>query len=264
MPAMQLQEIEVTDISKSAWTYIWKTYSAWIILLALAEIFLLVDVVRGGQEYNFLIIPIVAYGALHSYAFSKAKHLFMQEFAASIGFSYSLLLDPSSLKGRLFTLGHSARCEDVLSGAYKGFPMRIFNYFFTVGYGKNQRTFSFTVFELIFKAKLPEIFLISKSERANLFGSSLGAGESIRLEGDFNKYFDLYVPKGSEQEAYEIFTPDNMAKLIDSAKNLDFQFVEDRLYIYEGKIIETRAEMQATFVLVDSLVDMMQDEIREV
>jgi len=263
---MQPQEIEVTDISKSAWAYVRKHYWGWVALIILGVIFVAYEAIssRDPHMLQLAIFSLAAFGGLYAYAFSKMKHLFMQEFASSIGFSYSLTLEPASLKGRLFALGHSARCDDVLSGSYKGFPMRIFNYYFTVGYGKHQRTFSFTVFELRFKARLPEIFLISKSERADLFGSSLGAGESVRLEGDFNKYFDLYVPKGSEQEAYEIFTPDSMATLIDKANNLDFQFIEDRLYVYEGKIIETRPEMQATFALVDSLVDMMQDEIQEV
>jgi hypothetical protein len=86
----------------------------------------------------------------------------------------------------------------------------------------------------------------------------------LRLEGDFNRYFSLWVTKEFEAEAYEIFTPDIMATLIEKAKNLNFEFIDDKLYIYNGKIINTKEEMEKIYSLVDYLADLFKKTISDI
>ena len=80
--------------------------------------------------------------------------------------------------------------------------------------------------------------------------------EHIQLEGDFNKYFTLKVPKGYETEAYQIFPPNVMADLIDRAKDLNFEFNGNKLYIYATKLILVREQLQAMFDLAEYLDDL--------
>ena len=59
--------------------------------------------------------------------------------------------------------------------------------------------------------------------------------------------------KGSEVDAYTIFSPDKMATLIDKAKNFSFEFNGNHVYIYSDKQIETKEQMQKFFDFSDYL-----------
>ncbi len=54
----------------------------------------------------------------------------------------------------------------------------------------------------------------------------------MSLEGDFNKYFKLSVPKGYEVKALEVFTPDVMATLIDKCKFFNVEIAGTNIYSY--------------------------------
>ncbi|MRG59583.1 hypothetical protein GE115_06820 [Agromyces sp. CFH 90414] len=56
------------------------------------------------------------------------------------------------------------------------------------------------------------------------------SNQRLSLEGDFDRHFRLYVPKGYERDALYVFTPDLMALLIDETGDLDVE-VRDNLLI---------------------------------
>lgn len=60
----------------------------------------------------------------------------------------------------------------------------------------------------------------------------------LSLEGDFNKYFSLYVQDAHRLEALSIFTPDVMAALVDYGKIYDVEIVDDTLILYTGENID--------------------------
>ena len=68
----------------------------------------------------------------------------------------------------------------------------------------------------------------------------------------------IYVIVYYEQEAYQIFTPDVMADLIDRASEVSFEFTGNKLYIYATKVIEKREEMQSMFDLAEYLVGLFK------
>jgi hypothetical protein len=88
--------------------------------------------------------------------------------------------------------------------------------------------------------------------------------EHVQLEGDFNKYFTLKVPKGYETEAYQIFPPNVMADLIDRASGLNFEFNGNRLYIYATNLITVRQKLQAMFDLAEYLDNLFGRSARAV
>ncbi|MGR4009439.1 hypothetical protein [Leucobacter sp. 1207-22] len=57
----------------------------------------------------------------------------------------------------------------------------------------------------------------------------------MSLEGDFDRFFTVYVPTGYERDALELFTPDVMACLIDFGSGWDMEIVEDRMIVASGK-----------------------------
>jgi hypothetical protein len=94
--------------------------------------------------------------------YRKIKTEFTKEFGESIGFTYEKNAAIETVTGKLFVTGHSQILCDVLCGVYQNIPMRIFTLRFTIGYGKNSHTYSYTVFEAILKNVVPDILLFSK------------------------------------------------------------------------------------------------------
>lgn len=70
--------------------------------------------------------------------------------------------------------------------------------------------------------ELPQTFdpiLALTHHSLSLFaGSDL---EKIKLEGDFNEYFSVLIPKDSEVDALSILTPDVMAIMMDNGQDMD-------------------------------------------
>ncbi|MBM7831025.1 hypothetical protein JOE59_001730 [Agromyces cerinus] len=51
--------------------------------------------------------------------------------------------------------------------------------------------------------------------------------QHLSLEGDFDRYFRLFVPKEYERDALYVFTPDLMAAMIDEAPGMHVEIVDD-------------------------------------
>jgi hypothetical protein len=83
--------------------------------------------------------------------------------------------------------------------------------------------------------QLPNMILDSKRNN-RAFGSSLlhppSRDQRLSLEGDFDTYFDLFVPSGYERDALYIFTPDLMALLIDETADVDVEIRGNQLVVY--------------------------------
>lgn len=59
-------------------------------------------------------------------------------------------------------------------------------------------------------------------------------GRELKLEGDFSRYFKVYIPEGMQNEALRLLTPDIMAYLIDRAQGFTIEFNNDRLLMYRS------------------------------
>ncbi|MBK0419714.1 hypothetical protein JD276_11780 [Leucobacter sp. CSA1] len=82
-------------------------------------------------------------------------------------------------------------------------------------------------------AALPHLLLVRRGFRAPTFSafSAPDRGQRMKLEGDFNRYFDVYCPRGYERDALYLLTPDVMAALIDGAREFDVEIIDDRLIL---------------------------------
>lgn len=133
------------------------------------------------------------------------------------------------------------------------------NYSFWVRSGKNRhkRTFGFVTIKL--PRQLPNILL--DATKNNFFGvsnlpESVAGNQKLELEGDFNDYFTLYVPKGYETDALYIFTPDIMQILIESVHDYDCEIVGDELFLYRNSSIAlTDSEDMREIIRIAELLD---------
>lgn len=144
-------------------------------------------------------------------------------------------ISPSSREGLLFKTGFQSRyIERVLDGALEygrieTYPTTRRNMLLYWGYA---------TFQL--ERQLPNIVLDAKKNDRRILGISSGSNlpydfepaQSLTLEGDFREHFNLYVPRGYEDDALYIFTPDLMAKMIDLGSECDAEIVGDKLIFY--------------------------------
>jgi hypothetical protein len=251
---------DIEDVNKSLERYIFRspfTYMFLVISLAL-----IVIIIFGSSTIPFQFISIICFlvifavSAFVSFIYKKIQNLFMKQIADKLGYGYNFTDNLLDLRGKLFEIGHDRKMQHVLSGKYLDLPIKIFNYYFTVGSGKNRRTYSYTVFETQFNTKLPDIVLLTNNF-LSFFNidtfSMINGKEKFSLEGDFNKYFKLYAPKDLEIEVLEIFTPDVMAELIDKFHGMNIEIFENKMYIYVGGVVSTKREILLMHELVSQL-----------
>lgn len=96
--------------------------------------------------------------------------------------------------------------------------------------------------EYRFPVQLPHLFLSRKGLRPPAFSSFMqpAGGQRLSLEGDFNRYFDTYCPRGYERDALYLLTPDVMAAFIDGARDFDIEIIGNRL------ILRSRSDVVTT------------------
>ena len=259
----------VNSIGAAEWLYIKKRFVLFFLIFggSIAFCFLGLMNLMNGFPVQISLLPLILVIFITSAVISKkARDQFMSQIAASLGYSYSETGSVPSLNANLFLIGHGQKIANVISGNHNNLPTRIYIYSTTVGSGKNQHTERFTVFETTYPYSLPHILLqnLKNSFLNQELSMRLGGGEHIKLEGDFNKYFNLYAPKGLEIETLEIFTPDIMAYLIDDAGKMSFEFCDDKLYIYKEGIIGKKDQLLALYAMSEQLTTMLVPHLKEV
>jgi hypothetical protein len=136
------------------------------------------------------------------------------------------------------------------------------NYGYTTGSGKNRTTHRWGYVAVRLDTPLPHI-LLDATGNNGLFGSSLPTSfdrdQRLRLEGDFDRYFSLFCPRGYERDALYLFTPDIMARFIDHAAELDVEIVDDWLFLYARRDLSTLDP--ATWAWLFSVVRALLDKL---
>lgn len=77
------------------------------------------------------------------------------------------------------------------------------------------------------EVQTPHIVVHNRRARArDGFASKVRGGQRLRLEGDFDRTFSLYVPAGYERDALYVFTPDVMQRMLDVAADCQAELVD--------------------------------------
>lgn len=145
------------------------------------------------------------------------------------------------LPGMVFGSGHDRVAKDVVRGEHPRF-VEFGNYRYETGSGKNETTHNWGYVAVKLSSPLPHIVLDAVGNNS-MFGSNLPRSfdrhQRLSLEGDFDRHFALYCPEGYGADALYLFTPDIMARFIDSAAALDVEIVDDWLFLYTQRRVST-------------------------
>ncbi|BDZ39984.1 hypothetical protein [Microbacterium suwonense] len=157
----------------------------------------------------------------------------LSRFAAANGMVYEHQVADPPLPGMIFQSGHSRLASSLVRGYSPRF-VEFGNYRYTTGSGKNSTTHRWGYVAVKLDVPLPNIVLDALGNNAlgtNL-PTSFSRDQRLSLEGDFDRYFTLYCPRGYETDALYLFTPDIMARFIDHAAQLDVEIVDDWMFLY--------------------------------
>lgn len=201
-----------------------------------------------------LIVAAVVYGL----GLRKKQLARLEQFATSNGAVFIHDTAVTGYSGLIFDNGRSRQMRESIR--FKD-GVEVGNYQFVTGSGKNSRTHLFAFVRVPLVREMPHIVLDAR--KGNFLGSNLpdtfDRSQRLQLEGDFNKYFDVYVPKQYEADALYVLTPDVMQALVNYAGDLDVEIVGKELYIYRTMPLDISNEAQLKPFL--GLVDTLSKEI---
>jgi hypothetical protein len=102
------------------------------------------------------------------------------------------------------------------------------------------------------KTDVPHMFLIPQGD--NLIG--LGREQRLSLEGDFDRFFQLYAPVEYERDALYVITPDLMALLIDHLPGSYVETVDKLLIVTTPRSadFDSAEAWQRVSLLLDTVV----------
>lgn len=209
------------------------------------------------------------YRALKSYKNIKKLREYkvkIWKFANRNSLNYTAENHDVAYDGNIFSKGENRYSYDILNLATsESRPVEIANYRYDIRTSstdsEGRRTTSTRVYRqgyilINLDRKLPHIILDSKKNGTGSIGNGLlfvNQGQRLELEGDFNDYFDLYVPNGYERDALYIFTPDVMAVFVDETCNFDAEIIDDKLFIYSSAPFNmiNQSVLEKLFSLID-------------
>ncbi len=90
---------------------------------------------------------------------------------------------------------------------------------------------------------------------------NLAERQRISLEGDFDRIFRAYAPRGYARDALYVLTPDVMAVLADHARAFDVEIVEDRAVFFRAE--RRRWDDPALWREVDAILTHVAPRLRQ-
>ncbi len=275
MKTVQLpSDIKIDDVNKSLWQYIkqrklWQLIiiSPFVILWELAVTWLYIKYLRhpaglsshnDSRGFGFLFaLPFSIFSTWLYRLRKQFEDVFLEEFAKSNGYAFDKSTAVDKTYGTLFRLPGRQTISDVVTGQYHNRPLRLFLCEVIQGSGRSQRVYHQTVLELDIAGQLPSLLMVSKHSRLNglNIAGSFVTRNKVTLEGDFNKYFDLYVTPGNELEGLEVFAPDLMALMEDEFQGFTIECVANRIYLYSNGFVANSTALSNLFALAKKLMD---------
>ncbi|OGI68057.1 hypothetical protein A2738_02610 [Candidatus Nomurabacteria bacterium RIFCSPHIGHO2_01_FULL_42_15] len=226
-------------------------------------IFLPKEITLSDLGFYILITPWVLFGVYLAMLYSKVREAFWMQLALKYKWDYIATKNTLDEKALLFKIGHSPKSHHGISGTYNGQPFHIFEYQYTVGYGKHKTTYSFTVFEIKFSGTFPHLYLNYKGDWHANPPSMFSSLANISVPPQFADKFKLYSPKEYEIETLEIFTPEIFAELLDSKWDHDMEWVEGELVIYTRKKFNNFASLDAEVARIKKFIDVLSPRLNK-
>ncbi len=161
----------------------------------------------------------------------------------------------------LFRRGHSKRIYNIIEKKddWNQLNLRIFDYKFTVGSGKNSRTLRQTVFFMQSKKLgLPE-FLMKPEHFFNKVGNYLGLQQDIDFE-NFPDFSDQYLLKGEDEEMVRYIMSNDLLQFFTIEKDWALEGINYYLIFYKRNSILSPEGIQELYEKGMYVYDLLSEE----
>jgi len=236
-----------------------------IVALIVSSVVLPIVSIVGRLDFFSLamVVVFIAFFVLVTYGAMKySKSVFMANvktyrFAKANGLVFNMPSDGSIHNGVIFSVGQNRKTDIQLSNQVSGSQFEVANYSYVIesGSGDDRTSTTYHYGYIIVKLdrKLPHILLDSRTNGS--LPASMDRNQVLSLEGDFDKYFTLYCPKGYEQDALYVFSPDLMQMFINETANYDAEIIDDQLFIYQNSSFNFTdpVSLQKIFRIIDTV-----------
>lgn len=204
-------------------------------------------------QFAFVGIVLI-YGGISS-RILKRKAKIWRDFAAANGWYVieKTQVDPFYIPPGIAGQGHSAKMGDVVHAQIDEHECDVFMYQFTVGSGKSSQTYFYTIARVTLARQFPHIILDSKQTWS--LRDKTDAKDSMKLEGDFSQYFNLFYRKDDQINALSVITPDVMQTLIEYDKSQDIEISGNYLFFMVNSDLRNPTALPYLFKSVDALSD---------
>jgi hypothetical protein len=133
-----------------------------------------------------------------------------------------------------------------------GATCQVYDYKYTVGSGRSEETYYFSVLTFPVQATFPQLFLDSRKSHVS---TEFAASQKLQLEGDFNDYFDLYAPIGEQIDVLSVLSPDVMQSLVDMGTPYDIALEGTNVFICSKQHFYTSAGLPHALAFASKLDD---------
>ena len=181
-------------------------------------------------------IPFLLIGSFALMIFTIAKTLDkkrtegMKNYAMQRGFAFVDRPNISEFQRfKVFSKGHGKIAKNMLRGTKNNKEIQIFDYKYTIGYGKNQRTYNQSVFVAKLNKVLPDF--------------------TLGPENFFHKIGDLFGFKDIDFQMYPKFSKKYLLKG-DSVASIKSIFNSDVIHFFENKEFRYNVEVQGNMALI--------------
>ena len=251
----KISDIDETTVKSLFVAYVKKHYVTYIILPVIL-LLVAICITILTLIIHIFVFAIVVLFIIYGSCWQKVIGSFLEKFASEIGYSYEGSADVDSVDGTIFDFGSNQKLAKIVIGKYFKQDTRLFIFNTTVGSGKNRHTERYSVLEISFDAMLPNIHLDNHLNHISTW-YEIGprANETkLSLEGDFQKYFTLYVAKQYEVEALQILTPEIMQMFISEAKNMGVEMYKSKVYLYYPGEISNKEQLVSIYGLAKEII----------
>lgn len=206
-----------------------------VLFIILISMTVVPSLTNGGINIAPLVLLLlVALAVLIAVSIVAGKAKLSQrvrKFAEVNGFVSLSNVSYPGYSGAIFNQAHTRRITfAVIVPSETEREVEYGEYQYTDGYGRYAHVYQYGYIKIKLTRRLPHIMIHSKGNSPN---HHFFSSQKMQLEGDFNDYFNVYVPTGYERDALYILKPDLMASLIDNAKEYDIEIIDDELFIYK-------------------------------
>lgn len=208
------------------------------------------------------VFGILAGGTIWAAVQQRWQNAMLEKFALVNSLHLEIQVRDPWYNGLFFQIGKDRLLTQIITVPTDSTPVEVGNYRYITGDGRSRRRHDVGFVHIKLPRRLPNIVLDAKSNnplRVSNLPEDFNRNQILPLEGDFDDYFTLYVPREYQQDALYIFTPDVMAALVDHARNFDIEIVDDDLYLYASSKLELAT--QSTWRLLFRLLSEIMPEI---